>query len=176
MIRTRFGLCATLLAGLLVAAPALADVTVWLDAQDTVIPAVGQPVNVELWASVTDPIMAWGLDLTIQDVAVTSLTGHSIGTAWDATTTLDGDGLAGLRFPTGITGDVLLATLTFEGLTAGTTPLLLSSGPEEDEGFLLQAGTLDTNVTFVPASITVVPEPTMLALFGLGAAMLLRRR
>ena len=44
-----------------------------------------------------------------------------------------------LRFNTGIAGEVLLATLTFQGLAEGQTLLTPGCGPEEDEGLMLES-------------------------------------
>ena len=158
---------------LMSATAALADISVWLDPATPTVD-VGGTVFVDLMASFDEPVMAWGLDLTIGYPTYASWIDTKIGDDWDATTTLDGDGLAGLRFPSGVSGDVLLATLTFEGLSAGTTSLAVSSGPEEDEGILLQAGSLATNVQFTGACLTVVPEPAAFVL--LAGLLVLRRR
>ena len=54
-----------------------------------------------------------------------------IGSGWNVVFAPDGDGLAGFApFPTSVSGtDVLLATLTFEALAAGSTVLLASATP-----------------------------------------------
>jgi hypothetical protein len=164
-----------LLVGVLAVAPGSADVLVWFDPQDLVIPAVGNTTDVEVWANFTDPIVAWGLDLTVVDTSIAAWTETVIGGSWDETATLDGDGLAGLRFPPGLTGDVLLATLVFTGLDLGTTGISLGYSGEEDEGFLLEFNGLDEDVTFVPGTITVIPEPTLPVALGI-IGLLLRRR
>jgi hypothetical protein len=162
------------LAALVLAPTASADILVWLNPATPEV-EVGQPVTVDLMASFDEPVVGWGLDLTIDDPTYASWTSTTLGSAWNATTTIDGDGLAGLRFPDGIGGEVLLATLTFEGMAEGVTPLTLGSGPEEDEGILLASGALATNVQLAGATLTVVPEPTAVLLL-LGLAALTRRR
>ena len=171
-VRTNL-ICLTTIA-LLTAALASADVMVWLDPTNPTV-NVGETVMVDIMADFEEPVMAWGLDLMIAEPMVAGLTQIAIGSEWDVTDTLDGDGLAGLRFPTGVGGQVLLATLTFEGLAIGETALDLSSGPEEDEGFLLESGYMATNVNFIGATLTVVPEPATL-LLAMGIIVLARRR
>lgn len=166
-------ICVTTIA-LLAGVSASADVVVWLDPPSPTV-SVGETVTVDIMAEFVDPVMAWGLDLTIAEPTVASLTQIAIGSEWDATDTLDEDGLAGMRFPTGVGGQVLLATLTFEGLAIGETALNLSSGPEEDEGFLLEAGYVAATGDFTGATLTVVPEPATL-LLAVGFIVLARRR
>jgi hypothetical protein len=162
------------LTALVLVPAATADMLVWLNPATPEV-EVGQPVTVDLMASFDEPVMGWGLDLTIDEPTYASWSGTTLGGAWDPTTTIDGDGLAGLRFPDGISGETLLATLTFEGLAEGVTALTLGSGPEEDEGILLASGELATNVQFTGATLTVVPEPAAVLLLA-GLIVLPRRR
>ena len=175
MTVSRSLVCTMMLAALATATAASGSVVVSFDpAADTV--NVGEFVDVDVVATFDSSIVGWGLDLTIEEPAYAGLTDVEIGPAWDpATQTLDGDLLAGLVFPPGLTGEVLLATLTFEGLSLGTTDLTLSYG-DEDEGFQLEVGGLDTDVTFNGGSIEVVPEPATMALLLAAAAFGLRRR
>ena len=168
--------CSAMLVALTSAATAPADVMVWfVPASPTV--NVGGTVAVDIMVDSDVPITGWGLDFTIGEPAYAAWTDTLIGSAWDAADSIDEDGLAGLRFPDGISGQVLLATVTIQGLAVGVTPLCASSGPEEDEGFLLDTGSLATNVSFEPGCLTVIPEPSAIALLSAVAlATLLRRR
>lgn len=168
--------CLAAVAVLMSTSVASADVIVWFDPASATV-EVGATVDVDIMADFEEPVVGWGIDLAIGEPSYADWIGTTIGTEWDATTTLDGDGLAGLRFPDGISGEVLLATVTFEGVAEGVTSLSLSSGPEEDEGFLLDTGVVAENVQFSPGSLTVVPEPGTIALLGLTSlAIHLRRR
>ncbi|MGD8451075.1 MAG: hypothetical protein PVJ57_04600 [Phycisphaerae bacterium] len=174
MTTPRSLICTAVLAGLFCVMPASADVIVRLEPAHPVV-VVGESVSVDIMATFDEPVTAWGLDLTNAEPTYAAWTATSIGDDWDKPLeTLDGDGLAGLRFPSGISGDVLLATLTFEGLTEGETLLTLSSGPEEDEGILLASGSM-ADVQFTSATLTVVPEPATASLL-LSALFLLPRR
>ncbi len=106
MTRIKICVCTTMWVSFVIATPAFGGVVVSYAPVDAVIPSVGETTNMELWANFTDPIVAWGLDLTIMDPPVAGLTGTLIDGSWDDTTTLDGDGLAGVLYPTGLTGDV----------------------------------------------------------------------
>ena len=161
---------------LLIAAPAMANVEVSFDLPDSVV-EVGQTVDIDIVATFSAPVVGWGLDVTLSDPGLGDWTDLTIGPLWDSSGSIDGDGLAGLVFPTGYTGEVLLATLTYEaGWTLGTTDITLSYGPEEDEGFLLESGPLDPVVTFNPGTIEVTPEPATLPLLVAALAFGLRRR
>lgn len=175
MTTKRVLLCLAVTAALTNAPLASADVTVWFNPASPTV-AVGETVDVDLMASFDSPVIGWGMDMVIDAPLYADWIDTTIGGAWDATSTLDGDGLAGLRFPDGVSGDVLLATLTIQGLAVGETSLTLSSGPEEDEGFLLALGGLDTNVMFTSSSLVVVPEPGSIALMCTCALATVRRR
>ncbi len=175
MTLSRSLICTAMLAVLASATAASGGIVVSIEPDNPTVD-LGEFVTVDIMATIDEPVVAWGLDLTIDVPAFAGWTATAIGLDWDVTGTLDGDGLAGLRFPTGIMGEVLLATLTFEGLSEGETLLSLSSGPEEDEGILLEFGDLAAGVQFTPATLTVTPEPTTLALLLVASAMAMVRR
>jgi len=136
----------------------------------------GSVFDVQITADINAPILGWGLDLTFDD-SVLSLTGLNIGSIWSAGTALDGDGLAGLAFPTPVSGTgLLLATLTFQPLTEGVSSLALGVTPTDlTEGFpLLSSGFADFSLTNGNVSVTSVPIPAAILLFGSGLMGLFR--
>lgn len=139
--------------------------------------ATGQVFTVNVVADIHEPVVGWGLDLTF-DPAVVSLTGApAIGPAWLPAGTLDGDGLAGLAFPASISGtEILLATMSFSAVALGQTELALDITPGDlTEGFPLDP-TGFASVTLESGEVTVVPEPTDLALLLIGAGLVMRRK
>lgn len=166
-----------LVAALALAPAASATVTVYFSPALATIPEVGQTTVVDIVADFDAPIAAWGLDLSIADTLIASQLGApTLGAGWDSVFTPDGDGLAGLSFPLGIGGTgVVLATITFIGNAEGSTGISLGITPtDETEGFGYELGGL-ADVTFVPGTVEVLPEPASLTLLGL-AALALRRR
>jgi len=102
-----------------------------------------------------------------------------IGPAWDPAFAPDGDGLAGLAFPDGVSGqDILLATVTVQGLAPGVWTMASGNSYPADltEGFALDPTGFEQVVLEDFAAITVLPEPTALALLALGGLVVLRRR
>lgn len=175
-MRMKLVLCTAVL---LLASPALAD-TVFAGfdpAVKNVLP--GEIFTIDIVADMTNPIVGWGLDLTIADpaVAVRTATDPVIGPDWDPAFAPDLDGLAGLAFPDGVSGmGIVLATVEFQAVGAmGTsTNLVLSVTPGDlTEGFALYPSGFD-GYEFSLGTVNIVPEPAALVLLALGA--LIRRR
>jgi len=164
---------------LLMASPALAD-TVYAGFEPTPkIVNLGDTFTVDIMADMTNPVVGWGLDLTVVTPAVANRTANDpvIGPMWDPAFAPDGDGLAGLAFPSGVVGnDILLATVEFKALAYGVTDLVLSvTAGDLTEGFALEAPGAFDNYEFTVGQIRVVPEPAALALLGLSLLALRRR-
>jgi len=132
-------------------------------------------VNVVADIPADSPVLGWGLDLDIVNPAIAALVGVSIPAPWTQVFG-DPDGIGGLAFPTGITGnDVVLATLTLQGLAVGTTEIHLSATEGDlTEGFALDPTGFGTFVA--PCGVVIVtPEPASLVLLAL-AGLVVRRR
>ena len=140
---------------------------------------VGDTFTVDVIADIPDPVIGWGLDISF-DGSVLSLGGTpTIGGSWNSIFAPDGDGLAGIApFPSTVSGSgIVLATLTFDALTAGVTDLIASiSAGDLTEGFPLTLPGSFSPVTFINGSIVVssasntVPEPSIALLLILGFA------
>lgn len=149
----------------------------------TVVPAaasvaVGGTLEVELVAEFNDPdrVLAWGLDLVLDAPLVAPLGAPELGPGWIGFATPDGDGLGGVAL-SGVTGTHLLARLVLEGLAPGvvqlglamtTTPVRLR---DPTEGFALYPEGFASDVSFVGASLLVVPEPACGWLLAAGALL-----
>jgi hypothetical protein len=167
--------CAVLLAGLLSVSPALGEVTVGFD-QTAYYVSQGEVFDVDIVATFTDDISAWGLDLNIDDAAIAWLDSFVVADPPfnPVVGSLDGVPLGGIVFGAVGPGTYTLATLTFEaGMMDGSTGIWLSYD-DEDEGFLMTDNGLDS-VVYEGATI-YVPEPASLALLTLGGIALIRRR
>jgi hypothetical protein len=168
--RVALGGCAALLA---FAAPAPAAVIVRAVPSAASV-AAGDTLTVELRAAADQALFGFGLDLLFDGGVLSVSAGPVIAAPWDALDAPDGDGLAGVVFPDGISGpDLLLATVTFSALTPGATTILpgVSAG-DLTEGFPLDPSGFASDVSFVGAQVQVVPEPSSAALFGLTLAAL----
>ena len=98
---------------LLAGTVAWANVTVRFEpASLTVDP--GTIFSVAIVADIPQPLVGWGLDLTIQNPSVVSVhAAPSIGPLWVSAYAPDGDGLAALAFPSSVSGiGVVLATIS----------------------------------------------------------------
>ena len=153
------------------------NVTMRFDPASTTVP-VGSVFTVNIVADIPEPVVGWGLDLTIQNPAVVSQTAApSIGPLWVAAYAPDGDGLAALAFPSSVSGSgVLLGSVSFSADTIGQTALWISTTPGDlNEGFAL-ASTGFADLTFESGLVTVTPEPGSLVLLATATLMLRRRR
>jgi len=168
------------LLGLLVS-PALAGtINVYLvpASQSVNISAGTAMVNIVADIPQSDPLIGWGLDLSLVGTSVT-YGGATVGAAFDAAYAPDGDGLAGLTTvsparPNGeIYGDgIVLAQVSLNLVELGITQLVPGYDDPVFEGLMTPAGF--ATAAFTPGQIEVTPEPAALALLGLG--LLLRRR
>ncbi|MCK4660127.1 MAG: hypothetical protein KAV82_11450 [Phycisphaerae bacterium] len=157
---------AVFLTALSLGRPAQASVIVRFDPPD-ITADLGDVFNIDIVADISDPVVAWGLDLTIDDESVISLAGEPvIGPDWTAAYAPDGDGLAGVAFPESVSGNViLLATMTLSADVIGESDLRVSVTPGDfNEGFGLDPEGFDT-VTFELGHVTVIPEPVALCFF-----------
>ncbi|HKB68516.1 MAG TPA: cohesin domain-containing protein [Pyrinomonadaceae bacterium] len=156
-LKILFGLV-TLLASAASEAIAQNPVTVRFDPQNTTVTA-GDSFTVKLVADIPAPVVGWGLDVGF-DSALLSLESVEVGPAWHAATAADGDSLAGLVFPSPVSGqNTLLATLHLKAKVSsctGTATLVASfTANDLAEGFPLPLGDF-ANATFVSGSVSVV--------------------
>jgi hypothetical protein len=170
-----------LAAGLVASASAAIDVS--FVPASTEITTLGGTAAVDIYADIpeAEAIVGWGLDVLIDNTGIADMTGVAIGPLFDAALqNPDGDGLAGLVPMAGnVWGtDILLATVTFTGYSAGTTGTGLGDTiGDNTEGFAIDpdlGGGFATAV-YGTGSITVIPEPMTLSLLGL-ALLAIRRR
>lgn len=139
---------------------------------------LGESLGVDVIADLGQPIVGWGFDVD-SDALKLARDATVVGPAWIGVSALDGDDLAGLTSPPGVSGtDVLLATFTIRALALGATQLMLGiSGGDPSEGFaLLEPGAFDSVSFANPLNVLVVPEPSTGWLLGGGLIALATRR
>jgi hypothetical protein len=156
-------------------ASSVAAITVYFSPLDSVVP-VGETFTVDLMADLsTAAVLGWGLDVSFDPAVVAMAEPPEIGPLWDPPFfTMDHDGLAGLAFPTPVTGNgILLATLKLETVGQGFSDLIASATfGDLTEGFPLATGGF-AQVNYTPGSVTAAPVPGALLLLGSGLAGLL---
>lgn len=147
------------------------DLCVRIEPQSQQVPLITSATfTVDIVADIYQPIVGWGLDVVLTMPGVIVQNGApAIGPAWIGAAAADGDGLAGLAFPSSVSGvGIVLATLTFNPNALGTTQLDLQLTPGDlSEGFALDP-TGFASVTLTSGSVTVVPEPTTALLLAGG--------
>ncbi len=135
----------------------------------TTTPTLGALFSVDLVADMTEPVLGWGLDLEYEAAALTPVGTPAIGPLWLGGFASDGDGLAGIAFPSAITGsDILLARLNLLPIRPGLSQISPAITPGDlNEGFPLDPFGF-APVVFEPATLTIIPEPmTGVSLAGL---------
>jgi hypothetical protein len=132
----------------------------------------GETFEIGIFADMSDPIIGWGLDLRIDPAHLSQLGAPMIGGSWTGVAGLDGDGLAAAAFPVGLTGSVLLATLSLSADEVGVSVLTLEiTDGDATEGFAFDpdfSAGFDSVQLAAPLEITVVPEPGSAGLLALG--------
>ena len=162
---------------LLLTPHAWGSIVVQFDVPDVTVDR-GDVFTLDIVAEIDQPVLGWGLDLTIDDATIISTMGlPAIASAWHAVPfTPDGDGLAALAFPAGISGTQTLATVTFSADNLGDTFLYLSADDDGlTEGFPLDNAGFG-EITFDPGHVNVVPLPCTALIVLVGAGLACRRR
>ena len=160
-------LCLCLIASIATSSTARATVSVSLELPAN-SPAVGESFDIRIVADLSEAILGWGLDFDVALLAIAVVTDVQIADPWLAASTTDGDELAGVAFPSSISGShILLATLTLEALAEGSTDLFIGDDHPTDltEGFALDPSGFDA-VEYTPDVLTIVPEPASIGTLG----------
>jgi hypothetical protein len=162
-----------ILATLFSASAACALSTVRLTAPTSVVPLGGE-VSVDLVADLGAPALGFGFDIHLDAPHLVLLEPPTVGAAWLPVPGSDGDGLAGIAYPTAVTGSsVILATLHFTATSLGSVTLEPGTTPGDlSEGIALDPSGFDS-LQLEPLTLEVViPEPSRMLLVLLGVLML----
>ncbi len=158
--------CCAALAGLLIS-PAMAAITVTLQPFEGMTSA-----DVYADISASDAIIGFGFD--IETTGGITFDHFTVALPFDAVSTPDGDGIAGLTLASPVYGPHVLVGTAYFTFTGGPYRVSGSDDYPEDltEGFALPTPGEFAQVTYW----FYAPEPTAGALLGFGALVLLRRR
>ncbi|MDJ0787394.1 MAG: PQQ-binding-like beta-propeller repeat protein [Myxococcota bacterium] len=121
----------------------------------------GEDVGITIRGSIgPEALIGFGLDLLFDPILL-SAAPATVGPDWIQVAAADGDGLAGLATPPGVSGaDVVFARIVLSGVERGRSTLALAVSPDDPtEGFaLLGVGAFDL-VDFGSPLTLRVPEP-----------------
>jgi hypothetical protein len=120
-----------------------------------------------LLADLPDPVLGFGVDVE-SGSSLLSLTSFSVGPLWFPAPGPKTDDVYGIAFPSAISGTgVLLADVTFTAHGSGSSTLIAAYDSRNlAEGFPLIAAGYDPSNLVDEAP--QVPEPSVLALVGIG--------
>jgi len=151
-----------------------ADVMVSLDKPNPSF-TTGQTFSVNLLASISDPILGFGLDFNF-DSSLLTLDSAVVAPSWFAAIGTEANDVVGLAFPLPVSGSTVVETLNFTALNTGSTTLDLAyDSTNLAEGFPLASGGFARSNLRDEAPITgIVPEPSAVFLLGTMAIALLR--
>lgn len=139
---------------------------------------VGDSFQVDLRGSLNRPVLGWGLDLALSAQLASTQGVPTIGADWLAVSSDDGDGLAGLAFPTALSGSsIQLARVELVALAPGLLTLTVAFTPGDlGEGFALSPSGFEPDVRINAAAVTIVPEAQVGAVFSLALLAGIGRR
>jgi hypothetical protein len=150
---------------------------------------ISQSITVKIYGDFSQPVMSFGLHLDY-DSALLGLQQLKLAPAFHPLHSNYTDGVAGLAYPSGVSGDrVLLATARFTTTGIGDADIGLAVTPNDPtEGFAL-SGVCGSQATLTPTTVTIiqrepppprppppVPEPGSVLLVLTGTSLLRRRR